>query len=480
MKTEYHSSDSQAQPWGVAIFRRLLTFTLTGVLVLGLSGCGKKDRDAQNEDDPETPQPAVETQEPASSDAGSGETTPETSGSTSTSTSTSETGEASTAEESGEGSTGLGYVTVDTLAGDLLQALKDNDIAKFVDLAGAPAAGEVVKTRLSQLFLKRRYEAGLDDPQKGLQGEGDQRALEIPLNPPPALAFLGTQRLKAKLARDAERGWGVTSLEVPDIEAIAAAYVEEGQEDGDEKAATPVAAAGAFLDAVVKRDFGKARALANAERLSDEKLAALFIVVEEGDFKAHDQRPLIATAARNNSAWVIARLKSSAEESDFGIEMERSNEEKAWEVVGLNFSKLIQTAAVEAGAGDVAYAPLKTDLKSGDQLVLFFEFDTYEVNPRAAKQLKIISDILKEDPARSLYINGHADAKGQEDYNEALSAKRAQEVRDALIAHGIPEGQIVTRSFGESKPNAPNFNPDGTDNPTGRAQNRRAEVHLEF
>jgi len=212
------------------------------------------------------------------------------------------------------------------------------------------------------------------------------------------------------------------------------------------------------------------------------KAAALFIVVEEGAFKPHDRNPLIGTAAGTDSAWVIARLKSEKEESDFGIEMQRAGEGAAatWKVVGLNFSKLIQMAAAEAGAGNIAYAPIKTDLQDGDQLVLFFDYDNANVNPRAAKQLRIIADIMREDPKKMIHINGHTDALGTADYNAALSDSRAAAVRQILLAHGIPAAQVVTKAYGFSAPKAPNVNPDGTDNPTGRAQNRRAEVYLAF
>ncbi len=63
---------------------------------------------------------------------------------------------------------------------------------------------------------------------------------------------------------------------------------------------------------------------------------------------------------------------------------------------------------------------------------------------------------------------------------DEVSGNRAVNVRGTLIGLGVPENQIQTAAFGESAPKAPNLNPDGTDNPSGRAQNRRAEVYLQF
>ena len=70
--------------------------------------------------------------------------------------------------------------------------------------------------------------------------------------------------------------------------------------------------------------------------------------------------------------------------------------------------------------------------------------------------------------------------KRQTDYNASLSAGRAIRVRQFLVGAGIPEEQILTAAAGELAPLAPNENADGTDNPEGRARNRRAEIYLDF
>jgi outer membrane protein OmpA-like peptidoglycan-associated protein len=69
---------------------------------------------------------------------------------------------------------------------------------------------------------------------------------------------------------------------------------------------------------------------------------------------------------------------------------------------------------------------------------------------------------------------------GSDNYNAKLSNQRADAIREALILMGVSSNQVVTEGFGESKPRRPNFNPDGSDNPTGRSENRRAEVYLDF
>jgi outer membrane protein OmpA-like peptidoglycan-associated protein len=375
----------------------------------------------------------------------------------------------------------VAYPAPDALLQELVGKLRAGDVAGFAELAGPKAAHEGVQKKLAALFLTRKFKVHGTKPPVELAAAESGRKYGIFLEAPAELAAVGEQQFQLDLVPDAAKGWAVDAVYAPDIDAV----VKEKMAPAPP--AVPVADANApteiarkFLNAVVGRDFRAAKLAADPAKLTDEKLAALFIVVEEGSFKPHDRNPLIGTAAGDNGAWVIARLKSDTQEADFGIEMARANATSPWKVVGLNFSKLIQMAAAAAGAGDIAYAPIKTDLQDGDQLVLYFEYDDDTVNPRAAKQLQIIADILKEDAKRKIHINGHTDALGTPDYNEALSDSRAASVRDILIAHGIPAAQIETKAYGMTAPKAPNTNPDGTDNPTGRAQNRRAEVYLAF
>ena len=60
----------------------------------------------------------------------------------------------------------------------------------------------------------------------------------------------------------------------------------------------------------------------------------------------------------------------------------------------------------------------------------------------------------------------------------SLSKRRALGAKNYLIRKGISGARIQTKYFGESQPMAPNTNPDGSDNPEGRAKNRRTEFKV--
>lgn len=238
-----------------------------------------------------------------------------------------------------------------------------------------------------------------------------------------------------------------------------------------------LAIAHAFSKAIVKRDFEAARALSDPSLVTDERVAALMIAVEEGGFVLREERPMVVTLSRDDITWVLTRIQADQQNSEFALELGKSD---GWKVNGLTFSKVLSALAAQGGAGDVAYSPIVEDPMGGDSLVLYFEFDEDKVTPRGNRQLAIIADILSQGADRVIRINGHADALGTDQYNEKLSNNRAASIRAALISMGVSPEQVVTESFGESKPRKPNFKPDGSDNPLGRSQNRRAEVYLDF
>jgi outer membrane protein OmpA-like peptidoglycan-associated protein len=111
---------------------------------------------------------------------------------------------------------------------------------------------------------------------------------------------------------------------------------------------------------------------------------------------------------------------------------------------------------------------------------VLFDFDKAEIKPEAEQTLDKVGNVIAQFPGGKVLIEGHTDSKGSPDVNLALSKKRAEAVKDWLVKKkGIPKTIITTRGFGETKRVAPNTNPDGSDNPQGRQQNRRVEITVE-
>ena len=108
---------------------------------------------------------------------------------------------------------------------------------------------------------------------------------------------------------------------------------------------------------------------------------------------------------------------------------------------------------------------------------ILFDFDKYELRKNAVPALKQAADILRRQARGSARIDGHTDSKGTPTYNMKLSQQRAESVRKWLVEQeGVTKLKFVTKGLGETVQAAPNTNPDGSDNPEGRQQNRRVEI----
>jgi len=90
----------------------------------------------------------------------------------------------------------------------------------------------------------------------------------------------------------------------------------------------------------------------------------------------------------------------------------------------------------------------------------------------------IVLKLMMENPEIIVEIQSHTDNKGTEEYNEKLSQKRADGVVEHLLKKGIDPIRIRGKGYGESMPVAPNENADGSDNPAGRARNRRTDFKI--
>jgi outer membrane protein OmpA-like peptidoglycan-associated protein len=101
---------------------------------------------------------------------------------------------------------------------------------------------------------------------------------------------------------------------------------------------------------------------------------------------------------------------------------------------------------------------------------ILFDVNRATLKPGAEANVRRIAAILQQYPDRQIAVEGHTDATGSDAYNQTLSEDRAASVRSALVAGGVPEGQISSRGFGKTQPVATN------DTPAGRQQNRRVEI----
>lgn len=103
---------------------------------------------------------------------------------------------------------------------------------------------------------------------------------------------------------------------------------------------------------------------------------------------------------------------------------------------------------------------------------VYFAYDSAVVGQAYDDLLKSLAQFISSNPTYHLTINGHCDERGSEEYNRALSEKRALAVKQAIISYGAPADRLNTVGFGEEKP------ADSSKNPTAYAKNRRANFDV--
>jgi outer membrane protein OmpA-like peptidoglycan-associated protein len=108
---------------------------------------------------------------------------------------------------------------------------------------------------------------------------------------------------------------------------------------------------------------------------------------------------------------------------------------------------------------------------------VLFDFDKADIRPEASATLKEVAEVIRKQAKGGVVIVGHTDAKGTDTYNQTLSQRRANAVRDWLVKDaGLSGVAFQTSGQGARKPVASNTKPDGSDDPEGRQKNRRVEI----
>jgi outer membrane protein OmpA-like peptidoglycan-associated protein len=109
---------------------------------------------------------------------------------------------------------------------------------------------------------------------------------------------------------------------------------------------------------------------------------------------------------------------------------------------------------------DVLTATFKGDV--------FFDFDSANLKPGAYTEIDRTANVLNRYPQTTILVAGHTDSSGSASYNQQLSERRAQSVRDALVNRGVDPRRLTVIGYGENQPISSNA-----------AMNRRVELRIE-
>lgn len=175
-------------------------------------------------------------------------------------------------------------------------------------------------------------------------------------------------------------------------------------------------------------------------------------------------------AAAQDQEWVTI-TESTGQAVDPGVWLPIDGEwlpiDGEWQAVESQVTGLTLTETEEGVQADLASDVL-------------FDFDAASLRPKAESALSALANLIRTRDSRRVRIAGHTDAKGEDAYNQDLSERRALAVlRHLESVEKIDPSLMKAEGFGENHPVAPNTQPDGSDDPEGRQQNRRVEVVLE-
>ena len=103
---------------------------------------------------------------------------------------------------------------------------------------------------------------------------------------------------------------------------------------------------------------------------------------------------------------------------------------------------------------------------------VYFDFDRSELTEKAKELLAQVGELLIKEERFTITIEGHTDARGTEDYNFTLGAKRAMQVKEFLVAYGIDAKRMESVSYGKEAPKVEGATEEAY------SQNRRANFRV--
>ncbi len=230
-----------------------------------------------------------------------------------------------------------------------------------------------------------------------------------------------------------------------------------------------------------------------AERAAREKAEAEAARIaalaqqQEAQKKAEEARLAAERAAREKAEADAARAaalaqqqaaQAQAEEARLAEERSRKAAEESQKAAAESERARQQAEAEKAELRSRLLSQLNSILQTRDTargLIVnmsdvLFDTGSATLKPGAREKLAKISGIVLAHSGLNLQVEGHTDSVGGDEFNQQLSERRADSVRDFLLQQGVPASTVSARGFGKTQPVA------GNDTAEGRQRNRRVEL----
>jgi outer membrane protein OmpA-like peptidoglycan-associated protein len=254
-------------------------------------------------------------------------------------------------------------------------------------------------------------------------------------------------------------------------EARLMAVKKKAEDEAAGEAAAREAKARADAEAEAKRrnDAEIARAQAEEARAEAEQAKAEAEKMKQEALAAAQEAQAAKAAAEKAQAEAVAQQQVLAAEADkakaSAAQSENLRQQAEKEKQELR-ARLLQQLNSVLATRDSARGLI------ANMSDVLFRSGSVELLPAARERLAKVSGIVLAYPSLHVSIEGHTDSVGSDEYNQDLSERRAQSVRDYFVRGGIPAGAVDARGFGKAEPVASNETSEG------RQQNRRVELVL--
>jgi outer membrane protein OmpA-like peptidoglycan-associated protein len=219
----------------------------------------------------------------------------------------------------------------------------------------------------------------------------------------------------------------------------------------EEAQAKAEADARAAQDQAAQSQAQAAQAQAQAEEDSRRRAAA-----EQAQAQAQQEQAAALAAQQQAQAQTAAAQQAAALADQQRQEAIRQKEEMRARLLA-QLNQVLQTR--DTARGLIVSMP-----------DVLFDFNKYTLKPEARERLARISGIVLAYPDLKLQIEGYTDAIGSDEYNQTLSDKRAEAVRDYLVSSGVSMNNVAAQGMGKADPIADNSTA------AGRKLNRRVEM----
>ena len=208
----------------------------------------------------------------------------------------------------------------------------------------------------------------------------------------------------------------------------------------------------------------KGLAAAAGETVEPEKLASWLIPAGRVDELAKARELLVADLAAGAGERLPAIAAKAQAKFDCWVEEEREGDTTS------DCRKQFLTLEPQLRAPMVA-APAPAKIVK--TFIVYFDFNKADITAAARITLDEVSVSQAQIKPTNIYVSGHTDTVGTSDYNNRLSARRAQAVTDALANRGVKSGMFDIKTFGKDKPAVP------TGDNVNEPRNRRVEIYFE-